>query len=39
LRVSNRTKAGLVRARKNGKVLGRPDGYERWAPVLTEMRE
>lgn len=39
LRVSDRTKAGLERARKNGKVLGRPDGFERWAPVLVEMRK
>jgi DNA invertase Pin-like site-specific DNA recombinase len=39
LRISERTRAGLERARKNGKVLGRPDGFERWAPVLVEMRE
>ena len=39
LRISDRTKAGLERARKQGKVLGRPDGFERWAPVLSEMRE
>ena len=39
LRISDRTKAGLERARKNGKVLGRPDGFERWMPVLTQMRE
>ena len=39
LRISDRTKAGLERARKNGKVLGRPDGFELWAPVLTEMKE
>ena len=32
LRISDRTKAGLERARRNGKVLGRPDGFERWAP-------
>ena len=39
LRISDRTKAGLERARKNGKVLGRPNGFERWAPVLTDMKE
>jgi len=39
LRISDRTKAGLERARRNGKVLGRPDGFERWAPVLAEMKE
>lgn len=39
LRISDRTKAGLERARRSGKVLGRPDGFERWAPVLTSMRE
>lgn len=39
VRISDRTKAGLERARKNGKVLGRPDGFERWAPVLVEMRK
>ncbi len=39
LRISSRTKAGLERAKKSGKVLGRPDGFERWAPVLAGMRE
>ncbi|MDQ3766909.1 MAG: recombinase family protein [Actinomycetota bacterium] len=38
LRISDRTKAGLERARRSGKVLGRPDGFERWAPVLARMR-
>jgi DNA invertase Pin-like site-specific DNA recombinase len=38
LRISDRTKAGLERARRSGKVLGRPDGFERWAPVLAGMR-
>jgi DNA invertase Pin-like site-specific DNA recombinase len=38
MRISDRTKAGLERARRSGKVLGRPDGFERWAPVLSEMR-
>ncbi len=39
LRISDRTKAGLERARRQGKVLGRPDGFERWARVLAGMRE
>ncbi len=39
LRISERTKAGLERARKNGKVLGRPDGFEDWASVLAKMKE
>ncbi len=37
-RISERTRAGLERARRNGKVLGRPDGFERWAPVLAGMK-
>jgi DNA invertase Pin-like site-specific DNA recombinase len=39
LRISDRTKAGLERARRSGKVLGRPDGFERWAPVLAGMKK
>ena len=39
LRISDRTKAGLERARKQGKILGRPDGFERWALVLAGMKE
>lgn len=39
LRISDRTKAGLERAKRNGKVLGRPDGFDRWVPILTEMKE
>ncbi len=39
IRISDRTKAGLERARKSGKVLGRPDGFERWASTLAGMRE
>lgn len=39
LRISDQTKAGLERARRNGKVLGRPDGFERWAPILVGMRD
>lgn len=38
LRISDRTKAGLERARRSGKVLGRPDGFERWALVLAGMK-
>lgn len=38
-RISDRTKAGLARARASGKVIGRPDGYERWQSVLAEMLE
>ncbi len=39
VRISDRTKAGLERARAQGKVIGRPDGFERWSPVLASMRE
>ena len=39
IRISDRTRAGLERARRNGKVLGRPDGFARWTPVLAEMKE
>jgi DNA invertase Pin-like site-specific DNA recombinase len=39
LRISERTKAGLQRARAAGKVVGRPDGFERWAPILAGMKE
>ena len=38
-RISDRTKAGLARARASGKVIGRPDGYERWRAALQEMLE
>ena len=37
LRISDRTKAGLERARAAGKVIGRPDGYDRWQPALQKM--
>ena len=37
-RISDRTNVGLERARRSGKVLGRPDGFERWAPVLARMK-
>jgi len=39
LRISDRTKAGLERARRQGKVLGRPDDFERWVPALAGMKE
>lgn len=38
-RISDRTKAGLARARASGKVIGRPDGFERWRSVLQSMLE
>lgn len=38
-RISDRTKAGLARARASGKVIGRPDGFEQWRPVLESMIE
>ena len=37
VRISDRTKAGLARARAQGKVIGRPDGYERWRETLGSM--
>ena len=39
VRISERTKAGLRRARSKGKTLGRPDGFERWRGELGGMRE
>ena len=36
-RISDRTKAGLDRARAQGKVIGRPDGFEKWEPTLKAM--
>ncbi|HEV2093791.1 MAG TPA: recombinase family protein [Rubrobacter sp.] len=38
-RISERTKAGLKRARAQGKAIGRPDGFERWSPELASMRQ
>jgi DNA invertase Pin-like site-specific DNA recombinase len=38
VRISERTKAGLERVRKQGKTLGRPDGYEQWKDKLTKMK-
>jgi DNA invertase Pin-like site-specific DNA recombinase len=37
-KISERTKAGLARARAKGKTLGRPDGFEMWKDQLTKMR-
>lgn len=39
VRVSDRTKAGLERARAAGKIIGRPDGFEQWSAVLEGLRE
>ncbi len=39
VRISDRTKAGLERARAAGKIIGRPDGFEHWSAVLEELRE
>ncbi len=39
VRISDRTKAGLERARAQGKIIGRPDSFERWRPVLEGMLE
>ena len=38
-KISERTKAGLARARTEGKVLGRPTKREEYRAVLAEMRE
>lgn len=37
-KISQRTKAGLERARANGKKPGRPSGYERWVGELEWMK-
>jgi DNA invertase Pin-like site-specific DNA recombinase len=39
IRIGERTKAGLERARAQGKVLGRPDGFGRWRGELAAMRD
>jgi len=40
LRISDRTKAGLEQARRNRrKVLGKPEGFEKRAPTLAQMKE
>ncbi|MBD2093652.1 recombinase family protein [Trichocoleus sp. FACHB-591] len=38
IRISERTKAGLQRARAQGKTLGRPDSFEQWKDQLVRMR-
>ncbi|MEM6866812.1 MAG: recombinase family protein [Cyanobacteria bacterium P01_C01_bin.121] len=38
VKISNRTKAGLQRARSQGKTLGRPSKFNTWGPRLLEMR-
>ncbi len=37
-KISTRTKAGLARVRKEGKTLGRPDGFTAYAPQLLRMK-
>lgn len=39
MRTPDKTTAGLERARRSGKILGRPDGFGRWASVLARMNE
>jgi DNA invertase Pin-like site-specific DNA recombinase len=39
IRIGERTRAGLERARAQGKVLGRPDGFERWRGEIAAMRD
>lgn len=38
-KVSERTRAGLERARAGGQILGRPDGFERWSGEFSRMKE
>ncbi|MBM0745737.1 recombinase family protein (plasmid) [Phormidium sp. CLA17] len=38
VRISERTKAGLQRVQSQGKVLGRPDGFEEWKDKLATMQ-
>ena len=38
VRISERTKAGLQRVQYQGKVLGRPDGFEEWKDKLATMQ-
>ena len=38
VRISERTKAGLQRVRSQGKILGRPDGFEQWKEQLAELQ-
>ncbi len=38
IKISERTKAGLERAKAQGKTLGRPGKYQYWKPQLIEMK-
>jgi DNA invertase Pin-like site-specific DNA recombinase len=38
VRISERTKAGLQRLKKQGRTLGRPDGFAEWKDKLIAMR-
>lgn len=38
-RISDCTKAGLARARAQGKAIGRPDGLERWRDTIAGLRD
>ncbi|MEO1691133.1 MAG: recombinase family protein, partial [Cyanobacteria bacterium J06631_6] len=38
VKISERTKAGLERAKAQGKTLGRPGKYEYWKPQIIEMK-
>lgn len=37
-KISDRTRAGLSRAKASGKTLGRPDGFERFKEPISEMK-
>jgi DNA invertase Pin-like site-specific DNA recombinase len=39
VKISERTKAGLQRVRTQGKILGRPNGFEKWKDKLATMQE
>jgi DNA invertase Pin-like site-specific DNA recombinase len=39
VRISERTKAGLQRLKKQGKTLGRPNGFKEWKDQLRIMRK
>lgn len=38
VKISERTKAGLERAKSQGKTLGRPGKYQYWKPQIIEMK-
>ncbi|GAA6614923.1 recombinase family protein [Scytonema sp. NUACC26] len=38
LKISERTKAGLQRVRAQGKILGRPNGFQKWKDKLIAMQ-